>query len=117
ADYFQNQLWETETGMAEALSYFRERGFKDETIRKFQLGFHPDGWSVMTDSATKEGYNLKFLVQTGLTIEKDEKHFDRFRGRVMFPIQNLSGKVIGFGGRILGSDKKTAKYLNSPESE
>lgn len=118
ASYFQEQLWETEAGQSEALSYFRERGFSDETIRKFQLGFHPDGWSVMTEAAIKAGYNPEFLEKTGLSIRKEDgKHTDRFRGRVMFPIQNLSGKIIGFGGRILNKEKKTAKYLNSPESE
>lgn len=117
ATYFAEQLWETENGQAVALSYFRERGFSDETIRKFQLGFHPDAWSVFTDAATQAGYNIAYLIKTGLTIEKEGRHFDRFRNRVMFPIHNLSGKVIGFGGRILSNDKKQAKYLNSPESE
>ena len=117
AEFFAQQLWETENGKAVAYSYFRERGFTDETIKKFQLGFHPDGWSNYTDAAQKAGYKLEYMVKTGLTIEKDDKHFDRFRNRVMFPIHNISGKVIGFGGRILGNDKKQAKYLNSPESD
>jgi DNA primase len=115
--YCESQLWETEEGKSVAHSYFRERGFTNETIRKFNLGYSPDAWSSLTDSALKAGYNLEYLVKTGLTIEKEGKHFDRFRGRVMFPIHNVSGKIIAFGGRILGNDKKTAKYVNSPESE
>lgn len=115
--YLEQKLWETEEGRSIAYTYFKERGFSDETIRKFNLGYSPDGWSTFTDDALKAGYNLIFLVKTGLTIEKDGKHFDRFRGRVMFPIHNVSGKVIAFGGRILGNDKKLAKYVNSPESE
>jgi DNA primase len=115
--FFSLQLWETEHGKSIAHSYFKERGFSNETILKFQLGYHPDGWSAFTDSAIKEGYNSQYLVKTGLSIEKDGKYFDRFRNRVMFPIHNLSGKIIGFGGRILVNDKKQAKYLNSPESD
>jgi DNA primase len=100
------------------LSYFKERGFSDETIRKFRLGFLPDQWAHLTDSAVREGYQKEFLVKTGLSIEREDgRMFDRFKNRVMFPIQNLSGRVIGFGGRILTNDKKQAKYLNSPESE
>jgi DNA primase len=117
AKFYQDQLWETDNGRAIALSYFRERGFTDETIRKFELGFHPDGWSTLSDAARKSGYNMDYLVRVGLTIDKEGKQFDRFRNRVMFPIHNLSGKVIGFGGRILIADKKQAKYLNSPESD
>ena len=115
--FYSSQLWETEHGKAIALSYFKERGFSDETIHKFELGFHPDGWSFFSDTAIKEGYNPEYLVKTGLSIEKEGKFFDRFRNRVMFPIHNLSGKVIGFGGRILINDKKQAKYINSPESD
>jgi DNA primase len=111
-------LHEDETGRAIGLSYFKERGFSDETIRKFRLGFLPDQWAHLTDSAVREGYQKEFLVKTGLSIEREDgRMFDRFKNRVMFPIQNLSGRVIGFGGRILTNDKKQAKYLNSPESE
>lgn len=117
ANFYKEQLWETENGKAIGLSYFRERGFTDDTIRKFELGFHPDGWSTLSDAARKAGYNMDFFVQVGLTIDKEGKQFDRFRNRMIFPIHNLSGKVIGFGGRILVNDKKQAKYLNSPESE
>jgi DNA primase len=115
--FFQEQMWETEQGQGIALSYFRERGFTDETIREFGLGFHPDGYTLLADAAVKAGYNVTYLAKTGLSIEKDGRYFDRFRDRVMFPIRNTSGKTIGFGGRILGNDKKVAKYLNSPESD
>lgn len=117
ADYFQEQLTQTQKGRAIGLSYFKERGFSEETIKKFQLGYSPDEWTALTDAAIEKGYQLDFLEKTGLTIVKEEKKFDRFKGRVMFPIQNISGRVLGFGGRILTSDKKAAKYLNSPESD
>lgn len=116
-DYFHKILLNTEEGKAIGLSYFKERGFTIETIKNFSLGYSPDHWTSLTDEAIKNGYNLDFLDKTGLTIVKDDKKFDRFKGRVMFPIQSMSGRVLGFGGRILGSDKKAAKYLNSPESE
>ncbi|MFA7446623.1 MAG: DNA primase [Flavobacteriaceae bacterium] len=115
--YFHQTLLETEEGKAIGLSYFKERGFISETIKKFGLGYSPDRWSAFTDEALKSGYQLEFLEKTGLTIVKDDKKFDRFKGRVMFPIHSMSGRVLGFGGRILTSDKKAAKYLNSPESE
>lgn len=115
--YFHQTLLESEEGKAIGLSYFKERGFTTQTIEKFGLGYSPDSWSAFTDEALKGGYQLEFLEKTGLTIVKDNKKFDRFKGRVMFPIQSMSGRVLGFGGRILTSDKKAAKYLNSPESE
>lgn len=117
ADYFQEQLTQTQKGRAIGLSYFKERGFSEETIKKFQLGYSPDEWTALTDAAIEKGYQLDYLDKTGLTIVKDDKKFDRFKGRVMFPIQNISGRVLGFGGRILSNDKKAAKYLNSPESD
>lgn len=117
AEYFEKQLHETEEGRAIGLSYFKERGFREETIKKFKLGYSPDEWDAFSTAALKEKYKLDFLEKTGLTIVKGEKHFDRFKGRVMFPIQNISGRVIGFGGRTLSAEKKTAKYLNSPESD
>jgi len=117
AKYFQNNLLKTELGKAIGLSYFRERGFTDETIKKFGLGYCLDEWDAFTSEAIRKGYKLEFLEKTGLTIVKGEKQFDRFKGRVMFPIQSMSGRVLGFGGRILTNDKKAAKYLNSPESE
>ena len=115
--YFQNRLHKTDPGKAIGLSYFKERGFTEETIKKFDLGYSLDEWQAFTDDALKKGYQLEFLEKTGLTIVKGDKQFDRFKGRVMFPIQSMSGRVLGFGGRILISDKKAAKYLNSPESD
>jgi len=117
AGYFNDQLLNSENGRAIGLSYFKERGFREATIDKFKLGYSHDEWSNFTDAALKNSYNLAFLDKTGLTIVKGEKKFDRFKGRVMFPIQNISGRVIGFGGRTLSADKKVAKYLNSPESD
>ena len=117
AIYFQDQLFNTENGRAIGLSYFKERGFREETIKNFKLGYSPDEWQAFTDFALDKGYKLEYLETTGLTIVKGDKKFDRFKGRVMFPIQNISGTVIGFGGRTLKEEKKTAKYLNSPESE
>ena len=116
-DEFQKTLLKTERGKAIGLSYFKERGFTDETIRKFDLGYCLDEWDSFTKKALGEGYKLDYLEKTGLSIVKGEKQFDRFKGRVMFPIHSMSGRVLGFGGRILGNDKKAAKYLNSPESE
>ncbi|MCB0451709.1 MAG: DNA primase [Aequorivita sp.] len=116
-EYFHNTLLKTEEGKAIGLSYFKERGFAEETIKKFELGYSPDSWDAFTGHAIKKGYKLEFLEKTGLSIVKEEKQFDRFKGRVMFPILSMSGRTLGFGGRILTSDKKAAKYLNSPESD
>ena len=122
--HFKEMLWETELGKAIGLSYFKERGFTEETIKKFELGYCLDQWDGFTNVALDSGYKLEYLEKTGLTIVKEDannpnnpKKFDRFKGRVMFPIHSLSGRVLGFGGRILTNDKKAAKYLNSPESE
>ncbi len=115
--YFQKILHKTDPGKAIGLSYFKERGFTIETIKKFDLGYCLDEWDAFTKEALAEGYKLDYLEKTGLSIVKGEKQFDRFKGRVMFPIHSMSGRVLGFGGRILTSDKKAAKYLNSPESE
>ena len=115
--YFQDILYKTDLGKSIGLSYFKERGFTDETIKKFELGYGLDEWTAFTDKAIKKGYLLKYLEKTGLTIVKEEKQFDRFKGRVMFPIHSMSGRILGFGGRILTNDKKAAKYLNSPESD
>ncbi len=117
SQYFQNILHKTDQGKAIGLSYFKERGFTEETIKKFNLGYALDKWQSFTDEALKKGYKLEFLEKTGLTIVKDEKRFDRFKGRVLFPIQSMSGRVLGFGGRILTANKNAAKYLNSPESD
>ncbi|MAW16347.1 MAG: DNA primase [Flavobacteriaceae bacterium] len=115
--FFEDNIWNTPQGKAIGLSYFKERGFSEETIRFFQLGYSPNTWSAFTDAALKAGYQLNFLEKIGLSILKGDKKFDRFKGRVMFPIHSMSGRVLGFGGRILTQDKKAAKYMNSPESE
>ena len=116
--YFHDTLLNTEEGKAIGLSYFKERGFTNETIAKFGLGYSPETWDAFTKEALSKGYQLDYLEKVGLTIlREDGNHFDRFKGRVMFPIQSLSGRNLGFGGRILTNDKKAAKYLNSPESE
>ena len=116
--YFHDTLLNTEEGKAIGLSYFKERGFTNETIAKFGLGYSPETWDAFTKEALSKGYQLDYLEKVGLTIAREDgKHFDRFKGRVMFPIQSLSGRNLGFGGRILTNDKKAAKYLNSPESE
>ena len=116
--YFQETLFNSEEGKAIGLTYFKERGFTKETITKFGLGYSPESWDAFTKEALAKAYQLDYLDKVGLTIvREDGKHFDRFKGRVMFPIQSLSGRNLGFGGRILTNDKKAAKYLNSPESE
>ncbi len=122
--YFSSILKDTELGKAIGLSYFKERGFSDATIEKFGLGYCLDQWDGFTKTALDKGYQLNYLEKTGLTIVKEDKNspnerrtFDRFKGRVMFPIRSMSGRVLGFGGRILTNDKKAAKYLNSPESD
>jgi len=115
--YFAAQLWDTEYGRAVGLGYFHERGFRDEIIKKFGLGYCPDGKEPFTNSALKEGYKMEYLEKTGLTIKRDDWVRDRFSGRVMFPIHSISGRVIAFGGRTLSQEKSIAKYLNSPESD
>ena len=116
-DYFQDQLFNADEGRAIGLSYFKERGFREDTLKKFQLGYSPEKSDAFSAHALKEGYKIEFLEKTGLTIPKESRNYDRFRGRVMFPIHSLSGRILGFGGRILKSNVKAAKYLNSPESE
>ena len=115
--YLHDVLLNTEEGKAIGLTYFKERGFTSDSIKKFSLGYSPDSWDAFTKEALGKGYKLEYLEKTGLTIVKEDKQFDRFKGRVMFPIQSMSGRVLGFGGRILTNDKKAAKYVNSPESE
>ncbi len=115
--YFTNTLLRDNEGIAIGKSYFKERGFDDKTITTFELGYCPDKRDAFTKEAQKNGYKLQFLTETGLTIAKENYKFDRFAGRVMFPIHNIAGRVIAFGGRTLKTDKKIAKYLNSPESE
>ncbi len=117
-NFFKKQLFETTEGKNTALSYFKERGFNEQTIKKFELGWSPSKKDAFTQTALKAGYKLKFLTETGLTVAKNDGYkFDRFAERIIFPIRTLSGKVTAFGGRTLKADKKIAKYLNSPESE
>lgn len=117
AKYMSSNLMNSEEGKAIGLSYLKEREFREATIEKFELGYAIDKWHDYSEHALKNGYKKEILVKTGLSINKETGLIDRFRGRVIFPIHNLTGKVIGFGGRILTSEKSTAKYLNSPESD
>jgi DNA primase len=115
SELYHKQLLEDETGRAIGLSYFRERGFSDATIKKFQLGYSPEEWSFILDHA--KNFSPEILEKAGLILKSEEgRTYDRFRARVMFPIFNTAGKVVGFGGRTLSKDKKQAKYINSPES-
>lgn len=115
---FSNTLFHHLEGKSVGLSYFKERGFREDMIKKFQLGYCVDENTYFTDTALKAGYKKDFLVKTGLTFEGDNNYLaDRFRGRVMFPVHTLSGRVVAFGGRILKKSDKLAKYINSPESE
>ena len=121
--YFADLLYNDEMGRAIGLSYFHSRGLSDEIIKRFGLGYCLDEWTNFTDHARKSGYSDAMLDKTGLTIFKDSeeggkrKAYDRFRGRVMFPIYSISGRVLGFSGRILSSEKQAAKYVNSPDSD
>ena len=116
--HFSQTLHHHIDGKSIGLSYFRERGFRDDIIQKFQLGYSLDQRDAFTQAAIKAGYNKEYLIKTGLTLEGENNYVsDRFRGRVMFPVHSLSGKVVAFGGRILKKDEKMAKYVNSPESE
>ena len=115
--FFSKMLTESQEGKKIGLTYFQERGFTAESIDRFHLGYSPDQWDAFTKAALDAGFQQEFLVSSGLTIQKGEKQFDRFKGRVMFPIHSMSGRVMGFGGRILKQDKQAAKYVNSPESE
>jgi DNA primase len=122
-NYYQQTLFESEDGKAIGLTYFKERGFSEKTIRDFELGYSLDSWDAFTKEALKKGYSIHILEKAGLTIRKEAegrpeaKQFDRFRARVIFPIHNVSGRVIAFGARILKNDKNQPKYLNSPETE
>jgi DNA primase len=117
AEYFSSFLFNENEGRNIGLSYFRERAFRDDIIKKFQLGYCPDQKDMFTQAAQKQGYKMEFLEETGLSIRRDDWIRDRFAGRVIFPFHNLAGRVIAFGGRVLKTDPKVAKYLNSPESE
>jgi DNA primase len=115
-DHFRDSMYKTDEGKAIGLSYFKERGFTPDIIEKFQLGYCMNSGHDFTDVALKKGYKLEFLTKLGLVKEKDDRKFDFYRGRVMFPIHSSSGRILGFGGRTLITDKKIAKYFNSPES-
>jgi len=115
-NYFADNLLKNEEGIAVGLSYFEERGFRRDIIERFQLGYCLNSGDDFTKAAASKGYNINYLEQVGLVKQKDERHFDFFRGRVMFPIHSITGRVLGFGGRTLITDKKIAKYFNSPES-
>lgn len=124
ANYFHQNLWETQEGKAIGQSYFRERGFNTPTLKNFQLGYSLEAWDHFTKEAISKGYSADLLDKAGLIVRKETgpdgkagKQFDRFRARVIFPIHNLSGRVIAFGARILKADKTQPKYLNSPETE
>ena len=117
ARQFAENLFLTEEGTSVGLTYFRERGFRQDTLKKFEVGYSFDKRDAFSKKALEDGYRQDFLVKTGLSIQHEDRIFDRFSGRVMFPIHSLSGQVLGFGGRILKTDPKSAKYLNSPESE
>lgn len=116
-EFFKENLWETEEGKSIGLSYFSERGFTDEIIKKFELGYSMDQWNALENDAKKKQYNLDLLEKAGLIIRKDDRQYDRFRGRVIFPVHSITGKAIAFGARILTNDKNQPKYLNSPETD
>ncbi len=115
-NWFSEQMWETEEGQNIGLSYFKERGFNESILKKFQLGYNPDDFRAFTTVSKEKGYKDEYLLATALVKEKNGRQYDGYKGRVIFPIQNLSGRVIGFGGRTLKADKNIPKYINSPEN-
>lgn len=115
--YFSDTMMTSDEGQSVGLAYFHQRGFRDAIINRFQLGYCPNSGSAFTEYATQHGYDKDLLIKVGLTGNYENRLYDRYQGRVIFPIHNLTGKVIGFGGRILTSEKTKAKYVNSPESE
>ena len=116
-EYFSNIMMTSDEGQSVGLAYFHERGFRDAIINRFQLGYCPNSGSAFTEYAMQHGYDKDLLIKVGLTGSYENRLYDRYQGRVIFPIHNLTGKVIGFGGRILTKEKTKAKYVNSPESE
>lgn len=117
-DFYKDKLINSDEGQSIGLSYFRERGFTDRTIQKFELGYALEGWEHFSKEAIQKGYNKDLLEKTGLIVKKEDgSSYDRFRGRVIFPVHNLTGKVTAFGARMLGKDKNQPKYINSPETE
>jgi DNA primase len=117
ARQFSENLFQSAEGMSVGMTYFKERGFRQDTLKKFEAGYSFEKRDAFSKKAIDDGYKADFLVKTGLSIQHEDRFYDRFSGRVMFPIHSLSGQVLGFGGRVLKTDAKTAKYLNSPESE
>lgn len=118
AKFFQHSLLEVPEGQSIGLSYFKERGFREDIIQKFELGYSPDSWEAFSSEAIKQNYQAEFLVESGLSVKRDNGTlYDRYRGRVIFPIHGSSGVIVGFGGRTLKTDKSVPKYVNSPESE
>ena len=116
-NYYSEVLWKHEEGQSIGLSYLKERGFSEDTIRDFELGYSLDQWDGLIKEAETKGYKQEYLEKCGLKVVKEDKAYDRFRARVIFPIHNTTGKVIAFGARILKKDKKQPKYLNSPETD
>jgi DNA primase len=117
-NYFRQTLIETEEGQSVGLSYFKERGFSGETIEKFQLGYSPESFDAFLNTAEEKGYKPEYLLKLGLIKENDKgRRYDAYRGRVIFPIHNISGRVIGFGGRVLKKTETAPKYINSPQNE
>ncbi|GAB4375006.1 MAG: DNA primase [Salibacteraceae bacterium] len=115
--WFIDQLWDSEEGQNIGLSYLKERGFNESIIKKFQLGYSPDRFDAFTNAAMEAGYSKSYLLATGLVKEKNGKLYDGYKGRIIFPIHNLSGRAIGFGGRTMRSEKNIPKYINSPEND
>ncbi|MBS1743574.1 MAG: DNA primase [Bacteroidetes bacterium] len=116
-DFFSNALFNTEEGTDVGLSYLKERGFREEIIKKFQLGYNPSARDEFTKAALNAQYNKELLLKTGLVVQRDDRMADNYRGRIIFPIHNQSGKVLGFGARIIQSNNKAPKYINTPENE
>ena len=115
--FFTKQLFETEEGQDIGLSYLKERGFREEVIKKFQLGYSPEQRDAFAKEAIAKQYSAELLLKTGLVVNRNEQLLDNYRGRVIFPVHNHSGKVLGFGARILKSNDKAPKYINTPENE
>lgn len=116
--FFQQELHDTQEGQSIGLAYFRQRGLRDDIIRKFQLGYSPEQRNALATEALKQGYREEYLLKTGLCFKsQDGKLLDKYHGRVMYPVMTVSGKIVAFGGRILGQNKNVGKYINSPESE
>ena len=121
-DFYKQLLFDTDEGRSIGLSYFRERGFNDRTIEHFELGYSINSWDHFYTKANASGHSLQMLEKAGLVIRKETqpdtvRYYDRFRGRVIFPVHNLAGKVVAFGARILTKEKDQPKYINSPETE